>query len=78
MLAAAEGSGLVKMLTDAASRGDGETTAARLADSRKSTRQQLMLTLLFMNLVGVRRSWDLRGYSGDGLGLLSGRKRAYG
>jgi len=28
--------------------------------------------------VGLRRTWDLRGYTSDGLALLSGRKRAYG
>lgn len=38
----------------------------------------LALTLLFLNAVGLRRIWDLRGYTGDALGLLSGRKRAYG
>ena len=26
----------------------------------------------------MRRTWDLRGYAGDGLGLLTGRRRAYG
>ena len=78
LLAAAEESGLVQRLTEAVPSSNKETTAPRLADSRASTRQQLMLTLLFMNLVGVRRTWDLRSYSGDGLGLLSGRARAYG
>jgi hypothetical protein len=38
----------------------------------------MTLTLLFMNLFGVRRTWDLRSYSGDGLALVSGRKHAYG
>ena len=37
-----------------------------------------MLTLLFLGVVGLRRTWDLRGYTGDALALLSGRKRAYG
>jgi len=78
LLAAAEETGLVKMLTEAVPTGNEASVAPRLADSRASTRQSLMLTLLFMNLAGVRRSWDLRGYSGDGLGLLSGRPRAYG
>src|SRR5258706_881779 len=39
---------------------------------------QQMLTLLFMNALGVNRPWDLRGYTGDGLALLTGRKRAFG
>jgi hypothetical protein len=34
--------------------------------------------LLFLGAVGLRRTWDLRGYTSDGLALLSGRKRAYG
>jgi hypothetical protein len=38
----------------------------------------LVLTLLSLGVVGLRRTWDLRGYAGDALGLLSGRKRAYG
>jgi len=38
----------------------------------------LVLTLLFLGVVGLRRTWDLRGYTGDALALLTGRKRAYG
>lgn len=38
----------------------------------------LALTLLFLGVVGVHRTWDLRSYTGDALGLLTGRKRAYG
>ena len=38
----------------------------------------LVLTLLFLGAVGLRRTWDLRGYTGDALTLLTGRKRAYG
>ncbi len=38
----------------------------------------LLLTLLFLNVVGLRRTWDLRSYSSDGLALLTGRRRAYG
>ena len=37
-----------------------------------------MLTLLFLEAVGLRRTWDLRGYSGQALALLTGRERAYG
>jgi len=36
------------------------------------------VTLLFLNAVGLRRTWDLRGYVGDALALLTGRDRAYG
>jgi hypothetical protein len=41
-------------------------------------RQKLLLTLLFLGAVGLHRTWDLRGYTSDGLALLTGRKRAYG
>jgi hypothetical protein len=45
--------------------------------SREPSRGKLAATLLFLNAVGVHRTWDLRSYSGDTLGLLVGRKRAY-
>jgi hypothetical protein len=35
-------------------------------------------TLLFLGVVGLSRPWDLRAYTGDALGLLTGRSRAYG
>ena len=44
------------------------------ADSRRS----LLLTLLFLPAVGLKRTYDLRGYTGDALALLTGRTRAYG
>jgi len=37
-----------------------------------------VLTLLFLEAVGLRRTWDLRGYTGDALALLTGRRLAYG
>ncbi len=57
-----------------------ECTTARppLAGSSAALRQRLVLTLLFLGAVGVPRTWDLRGYTADGLALLTGRKRAYG
>lgn len=41
-------------------------------------RRRLLLTLLFLGAVGLHRTWDLRGYTADGLALLTGRTRAYG
>jgi hypothetical protein len=41
-------------------------------------RRRLLLALLFLGVVGLSRTWDLRGYTADGLALLSGRMRAYG
>jgi hypothetical protein len=43
-----------------------------------ASRRMLVLTLLFLGVVGLRRTWDLRSYTGDALALLTGRKRAYG
>jgi hypothetical protein len=55
-----------------------DSAVPRLVKSHSTTRQQLLLTLLFMNIFGVQRPWELRSYAGDGLALLSGRKKAYG
>lgn len=49
-----------------------------LAGSKAPVRQRLLLTLLFLGVVGLHRTWDLRSYTGEGLARLSGRKRAYG
>jgi hypothetical protein len=37
-----------------------------------------VLTLLFLEAVGLRRTWDLRGYTGQALALLTGRHQALG
>lgn len=51
---------------------------SRLAHLSSHSRRMLVQTLLFCPVVGIDRTWDLRGYTGDALGLLSGRLRAYG
>ena len=43
-----------------------------------AVRRRLLLTVLFLGAVGLQRAWDLRGYTSDGLALLTGRTRAYG
>jgi hypothetical protein len=43
-----------------------------------AVRRRLLLTILFLGAVGLHRTYDLRGYTADGLALLTGRKRAYG
>jgi len=43
-----------------------------------STIQALLLTLLFLTAAGLRRTWDLRSYTGSMLALLNGRLLAYG
>lgn len=50
----------------------------RLSHSRPAALCHQLLTLLFLEAVGLRRTWDLRGYSGQALALLTGRHRAYG
>jgi hypothetical protein len=37
-----------------------------------------LLTLLFLQAGGLRRTWDLRGYTGQALALLTGRHQALG
>ncbi|GCF10384.1 hypothetical protein KDI_39480 [Dictyobacter arantiisoli] len=51
---------------------------SRLAHLSSSSRQSLLRTLLFLGVVGLSRTWDLRSYTGDALGLLIGRSRSYG
>jgi hypothetical protein len=51
---------------------------SRLKQLSISSRRMLLSTLLFLGVVGLRRTWDLRGYASDALGLLAGRKHAYG
>ena len=65
------------MLEAALSSCPGEAHS-RFAHLSSASRRMLVLTLLFLGVVGLHRTWDLRGYTGDGLALLSGRKRAYG
>jgi len=50
----------------------------RLVRSLPGTLRCQLLTLLFLEAVGLRRTWDLRGYTGQALALLTGRRRAYG
>ncbi|BCL78978.1 hypothetical protein ccbrp13_14430 [Ktedonobacteria bacterium brp13] len=45
----------------------------RLAHLSSSSRQSLLRTPLFLGVAGLSRTWDLRGYTGDALGLLTGR-----
>jgi hypothetical protein len=38
----------------------------------------LVRTLLFLRVVGLHHTWNLRSYTGDALGVLTGRPQAYG
>jgi hypothetical protein len=50
----------------------------RLAHLSCASRRMVVLTLLFLGVVGLHRTWDLRSYAGDALALLSGGRQAYG
>jgi hypothetical protein len=39
--------------------------------------ERLVLTLLFLPVAGLARTWDLRSYTGTMLALVTGRERAY-
>ncbi len=77
LLAAATETKLIGQLCEALPT-EGATARPPLAGSSAALRQRLLLTLLFLGAVGLHRTWDLRGYTADGLALLTGRKRAYG
>ncbi len=76
LLAAATETGLLTRLEQALP-PPPEPPRLPLAASPAAHRR-LLLTLLFLGAVGLSRTWDLRGYTADGLALLSGRTRAYG
>jgi hypothetical protein len=79
LVAAANEMGLLAALETAlASYMHTKGPSSRLAHLSSSSCGMLVLTLLFLGVVGLRRTWDLRGYTGEALALLSGRKRAYG
>jgi hypothetical protein len=47
------------------------------AQGLSQPQRNLLLTLLFLNAVGLHRPWDLRTYTGSALGLLTGRPQPY-
>jgi hypothetical protein len=79
LLAAATETGLLTQLEQALPPPPAppEPSLLPLAGS-PAVRQRLLLTLLFLGVVGLHRTWDLRGYTADGLALLTGRTRAFG
>jgi hypothetical protein len=77
LLAAAHTTGLVATLTTAVS-ASRPPDGSRFTHLRLENLQSLLLTLLFLAVVGLRRTWDLRSYTGDALALLTDRPRAYG
>ncbi len=77
LLAAANETALITHLAEALSAEQAEGRPP-LVGSSAAVRQRLLLTLLFLGAVGLHRTWELRGYTADGLALLTGRRQAYG
>src|SRR5262249_17225995 len=77
LVAAANETGLLASL-DTAIASCEPTTTRSLLSSAPHCRRQLMLTLLLLPLGSLRRTHDLRGYTGDALAVMTGRQRAYG
>jgi len=75
LLAAAQHTGLITALLAALPSAAPTTCLGRIG---RGTRQALLCTLLFLAVVGLRRTWELRSYTGDALALLTGRLWAYG
>jgi len=76
LLAAANQTGLISQLCEALP--TNAAIARPLLGSSTAVQERLVSTLLFLEVVGLHRTWDLRGYTGNGLALLSSRTRAYG
>src|SRR5712691_5701196 len=77
LLAAAQETGLLSNLEIAIASCEPLPPRSLLSSSPHCLRQ-LMLTLLFLPLSGLRRTHDLRGYTADALAVVTGRHRAYG
>src|SRR5216117_4151888 len=54
-----------------------EPTLPGLNSLNPNVVERLLLTLLFLPVAGLARTWDLRSYTGTTLAVLTGRERAY-
>jgi hypothetical protein len=77
LVAAANVSGLLAGLETAIASCEPTPPHSLLSSSPQCLRQ-LLLTLLFLPLDGLHRTYDLRSYTGDALAVVTGRHRAYG
>lgn len=75
-MAAAHETGLLASLETAVV-ASPDAAALRRTFPAALSRRRLLLTLLFLNAVGLHRTRALRSYTGEALGLLTGRPRAY-
>ena len=76
LLAAAQQTGLLDALVRAVI-AIADPTIPGLSPLNPSVVERLVLTLLFLPVAGLARIWDLRGYTGTMLAVLTGRERAY-
>jgi hypothetical protein len=77
LLAAAHETGLLADLSKALDSCESNPPQSLLSSSPHCLRR-LLLTLLFLPLGGIHRTYDLRGYTGNALAVVTGRQRAYG
>jgi hypothetical protein len=76
LLAAAQQTGLLEALVKAAM-ALADPTIPGLKPPNPAVLARLLLTLLFLPVAGLARTWDLRSYTGTMLAVLTGRERAY-
>lgn len=76
LLVAAEQTGLLDALVGAIMQ-IADPTIAGLSPPNRAIVERLILTLLFLPVAGLARTWDLRSYTGTMLALVTGRERAY-
>ncbi len=76
LLAAAQQTGLLSRLVTALMQLTDRTIPG-LSPPNPVVVARLLLTLLFLPVAGLARTWDLRSYTGTLLAVLTGRERAY-
>src|SRR5216683_8209735 len=54
-----------------------DVTILGLSSPNPAVVMRLILTLLFLPVAGLARTWDLRSYTGTMLAVVTGRERAY-
>ena len=54
-----------------------DSTMPGLSPANPAVVARLVLTLLFLPVAGLARTWDLRSYTGTMLAVVTGRERAY-
>jgi hypothetical protein len=76
LLAAAQQTGLLEALVTAIMEV-ADSTIPGVRPPNPAVIARLVLTLLFLPVAGLSRTWDLRSYTGTMLAMLTGRERAY-